>query len=204
MHVTEVKAIANHLPFLRPVLFPRGIYNIADSVPPSDTAMVAATVGVVVRKDLHPYLVYSLLEAMTKVHRDPTFLSNAGDYPTITGSQLTVHPLAAQYYRTGLPWVYTELPPWLASAVYQYQLIIVGIFLLISIFIATRYLTELGSIVLETIALSMLRSVERTTAETAETSRLQLRLVNIARRLLKMTSRGRQSDRLGRSGSASC
>jgi len=194
MHIAEVKAIANQLHFLRPVLLPRGIYNIADSVPPNDTAMVAATVGVVVRKDLHPYLVYSLLEAMTKVHRDPTFLSGAGDYPTITGSQLTVHPLAAEFYRTGTPWAYRELHPWAASAVYEYQLFIVAILLLSGIFIAVKYLAELGSIVLEPIALSILRSVERSTAGTAETSRLQLRLVSFAQRLLKMTARGRQSD----------
>jgi TRAP-type uncharacterized transport system substrate-binding protein len=194
MHVTEVKAIANHLPFLRPVVLPRGIYNIADSIPPNDTSMVAATVGVVVRRDLHPYLVYSLLEAMTKVHRDPTFLSGAGDYPTIVGSQLTVHPLAAQYYRTGMPWAYSELPPWPASAVYQDQLIIVGTFFLSGMIIAVRYLAELGSIVLETIALSILRSVERPAAGTAETSRLRLRLGNIAQRLLRMTLRRHRGD----------
>jgi TRAP transporter TAXI family solute receptor len=194
MHITEVKAIANHLPFLRPVVLPRGIYNIADSIPPNDTSMVAATVGVVVRRDLHPYLVYSLLEAMTKVHRDPTFLSGAGDYPTIVGSQLTVHPLAAQYYRTGMPWAYSELPPWPASAVYQDQLIIVGTFFLSGMIIAVRYLAELGSIVLETIALSILRSVERPAAGTAETSRLRLRLGNIAQRLLRMTLRRHRGD----------
>jgi TRAP transporter TAXI family solute receptor len=192
MHITEVKAIANHLPFLRPVVLPRGIYNIADSIPPSDTAMVAATVGVVVRKDLHPYLVYSLLEAMTKVHRDSTFLSNAGDYPTIAGSQLTVHPLAAQYYRAGLPWAYNEFAPWPASAIFEYQPVIVGIFLLSAIFIAATYLTEMGSLLLEALALVILRSAERSRPGTGETSRRQRRLVNLARRLLQMTLRGRE------------
>jgi TRAP transporter TAXI family solute receptor len=200
VHSTEVKAIANQLHFLRPVVLPRGIYNIADSIPPSDTAMVAATVGVVVRKDLHPYLVYSLLEAMTKVHRDPTFLSSAGTYPTIHGSQLTVHPLAAQFYRTGTPWAYTELHPWAASAVYKYQLIIVGILLLSGIFIAIKYLAELGSIVLETIALVILRSVARSTAPAAETSRLKLWLVGFARRSLKNDVTGTPERSTGRSG----
>ena len=196
MHIAEVKAIANHLPFLRPVVLPRGIYNIADSIPPNDTAMVAATVGVVVRKNLHPYLVYSLLEAMTKVHRDPTFLSNAGDYPTIAGSQLTVHPLAAQYYRSGIPATYHELPPWLASAIYEYQFVIVGIFLLAGIFIAGRYLIEMGSLVLASIALVILRSVERSMARSAETSRHQHRLANIARRLLHIALQGRPGEQL--------
>ena len=202
MHVTEVKAIANHLPFLRPVVLPRGIYNIADSVPPSDTAMVAAPVSIVVRAGLHPYLVYSLLEAMTKLHRDPTFLSNAGDYPTITGSQLAVHPLAAQYYRTGIPWAYDALWPWLASAVYEYQLLLVGLFALSGIYISVICLAELGGILLELIALLILGGVRRSISG-VERSRLEVLRVNIAERLLQMTSRGRQGGSLiarGRQG----
>jgi uncharacterized protein len=192
MHFAEGKAISNHLPFLHPVVLPRGIYNIADSIPPNDTTLVAATVGVVVRKDLHPFLVFSLLDAMTKIHRDPTFLSNAGDYPTIVGSQLTVHPLAEQYYRTGIPWLYHELWPWPASVLYEHQLVFAGIFLLSGIFIAVTYLTRMGSLLLESIALVILRRVEGSRPRTGGTSRLQLRLANIARRLLHLTLRGRE------------
>jgi hypothetical protein len=146
----------------------------------------------VVRKNLHPYLIYSLLEAMTQVHHDPTFLSNAGDYPTIAGSQLNVHPIAAQYYRTGTPATYHELAPWLASAIAEYQFVIAGLFFLIGIFIAGRYLIEMGSLVLASIALAILRGVERSMARTAEASRRQLRLVKFARRLLQLTLRGRE------------
>ena len=101
--ITETRAVANHLPFLRAVMLPRGIYDIADAIPPNNTPMVAATVGIVVRAGLHPFLIYALLDAMEKVHHGATFLSSAGDFPTPDGSQLTVHPLAAQYYRTGAP-----------------------------------------------------------------------------------------------------
>ena len=94
MPISEVRAIANQLPFLRPVVLPRGIYNIADAIPPNDTPMLAAPVGVVARKGLHPWLVYSLLEAIAKTHRGATLISDAGDFPTIVGSQLEVDPLA--------------------------------------------------------------------------------------------------------------
>jgi TRAP transporter TAXI family solute receptor len=140
----ETKAIANHLPFLRAVLLPRGIYNIADGVPPSTTPMVAAPVSVVVHAGLHPYLVFSLLQAMSEVHRGPTFLTEAGDFPTSVGSVLTVHPLAAQYYASGLPWIYRELPPWLASAVDEDQLVGVGGFLLIALYLVAMWLADAG------------------------------------------------------------
>ena len=65
-------------------------------------------------------------------------------------------------------------------------------FLLSAMFIAATYLTEMGSLLLEWIALVILWSVERSRPGTGETSRLQPRLVNIARRMLQMTLRGRE------------
>lgn len=127
----ETKAITDHLPFLRAVLLPRGIYNIADSIPAVSTPMVAAPVGIVVRKGVHPYLIYSLLEAMSQVHRGPTFLGDAGEFPTAAGSQLTVHPLALDYYRSGVPWNYRELPPWLGSAIDRYEMPGLGLVVLV-------------------------------------------------------------------------
>jgi len=145
--IGEAKAIANHLPFLRPVVLPRGIYDIADAIPPLDTPMVAAPVGIVVRKDLHPYLIYSLLQAMTKVHHHSTLLTTAGDYPTIAGTQLEAHPLAEGYYRSGLPWSYRELPPWLAAFVDQYNVIVLAVLLLGLLCMTVVHLADAGSAV---------------------------------------------------------
>jgi TRAP transporter TAXI family solute receptor len=140
--ITETRAVANHLPFLRAVVLPRGIYDIADAIPPNNTPMVAATVGVVVRAGLHPYLIYALLDAMEKVHHGATFLSSAGDFPTPDGSQLTVHPLAVQYYRTGLPWAYRELPPWLACTVDNDQVLIFGLLAVAGLYILAMWLAD--------------------------------------------------------------
>jgi TRAP transporter TAXI family solute receptor len=140
----EVKAITSHLPFLRPVLLPRGIYNIADGIPQNNTPMVAAPVGIVVREGLNPYLTYALLEAMTKVHRGPTFIANAGDFPTIAGSQLPVLPIVEQYYHSGVPWIYRELPPWPASFIDRWQVLIFAMFLLGGLYICARSLADLA------------------------------------------------------------
>lgn len=136
--VTESKAISNQLPFLRSVTLPRGIYNIADGIPPTNTPLVAAPVGIVVRQGLHPFLVFSLLQAMTDTHRGPTFISAAGDFPSIEGSQLAVDPRAAEYFRTGVPWLYRALPPWPASVFDRYQLWILGALLLGGVYLGVR------------------------------------------------------------------
>jgi TRAP-type uncharacterized transport system substrate-binding protein len=140
----EAKAISQHLPFLRPIVLPRGIYDIADGIPPTDVTMLAGTVDVVVRQGLHPHVIHTLLEAMAEEHRGATFLSNAGDYPTIAGSELTVQPLAQDYYRAGAPWVYRNLPSWLASFVDHYLLIGLALFVAFELYRWSQYLAEIA------------------------------------------------------------
>jgi TRAP-type uncharacterized transport system substrate-binding protein len=151
--VPEAKAIANHLPFLRPTTLPRGIYDIADGVPPTDVPMLAGTVDVVVRKGLHPVVVYTLLEAMADAHRGATFISNAGAYPTISGAELPIQELAQEYYRSGMPWVYRNLPAWPASFVDRYLLVALSIFVLCEIYRIATYFGEISLFLL------LLRSV---------------------------------------------
>jgi TRAP-type uncharacterized transport system substrate-binding protein len=192
--MTEAKAVANHLPFLRPVVLPRGIYDIADAIPPNDTALVAATVGVVVRPGLHPYLIYALLEAMTKVHHGATFISNAGDFPTIAGSQLTIHPLAGEYFRSGVHWIYRELPPWPASIVDNYLLLVVGLYLLSRIFLGLHFVTD-GVSALGTLAAQWLVSaIVRSAARRGHLSRPQRMLLSSAKRILRITTPAHRAD----------
>ncbi len=143
--VPEAKAITNHLPFLRPIVLPRGIYDIADGIPPADVPMLAGTVDVVIRNDLSPYVIYTLLEAMAQVHRGATFLSSAGAYPTIAGADLTAHPLAEEYYRSGLPWAFRNLPPWLANFVDRYFLLALVLFVLTELYRCAQYAAELAA-----------------------------------------------------------
>ncbi len=181
---TEARAIANHLPFLRPVVLPRGIYNIADAIPPYDTPLVAATVGIVIKEDLHPTLIYALLEAMQTVHRAPTFLSGAGEFPTLAGAQLSAHPIAMDYYKSGLPWVYRDLPPWLASMVDRYDTIGLGLLLIGTVFVFIGPITDMLGTMVEAVAVGMVRRVDRSATRTGRITAAQMRSLRIARRLL--------------------
>jgi TRAP-type uncharacterized transport system substrate-binding protein len=170
---TEARAVANHMPFLRPVVLPRGIYNIADAIPPVDTPLVAATVGVVVRADLHPYLVYALLEAMSIVHRPPTFLNASSEFPTLTGSQLTAHPIALEFYRSGLPWTYRKLPPWLAAAIEHHDFILLPLLAIGTLFLVMGAIWDLivGFAVMAMIA--TIQRIDRSSADRGSLSAAQ-------------------------------
>lgn len=141
----EAKAIVNHLPFLRPIVLPRGIYDIADGIPPTDVPMLAGTVDVVVRKDIPPYILYTLLQAMTQVHRGATFLSAAGEFPSISGTDLIPHPLALDYYSAGVPWTYRYLPPWAANFVDRYGLLALGLFVLAELYRWSHSVADLAA-----------------------------------------------------------
>ncbi len=186
----EAKAIANHLPFLRQVVMPRGIYNIADAIPPADTPMVAATVGVVARAGLHPFLLYSLMDAMAEIHRSPTFLSGAGEFPTIAGGQLTVLPQAVQFYKSGMPWTYRELPPWLASLIDRYALVGLGIILISALFFSARALADLIGAMLEALALGYVGRSVTVVERTGHLPPGRRRMLHLCRRVLDVTSPG--------------
>ena len=140
--VPEAKAIANHLPFLRPTTLPRGIYDIADGVPPTDVPMLAGTVDVVVRKGLHPVVVYTLLEArQTRIAARPSSATPvrirrfpAPNCPSRSWPRST--------YRSGMPWVYRNLPAWPASFVDRYLLVALSIFVLCEIYRIATYFGE--------------------------------------------------------------
>ena len=148
----EARAIAHHLPFLQPVELPRGSYNIADAIPSTDTAMLAARVAVIARKDLHPWLVYCLLDAISRTHRGATLISDAGDYPTTTGSPLEVSPLAIGWYRNGLPWIWSTLPPDIAGFVNRDALLLVCVLLLSGILVTVAFLADLAGLLLSALA----------------------------------------------------
>ena len=159
MPIGEARAIANFMPFLRPVVLPRGIYDIADSIPPTDVPMLAAPVSVVGRKGLHPWLAYSLLEVIDEVHRGPTMVSAAGEYPGIVGSQLEVDPRAMRFHQSGTPWIWRDLPPWLGGFVDRYDLALLGMLLLGGLVVCAGFVAELALLLLRMFGRSRRRPV---------------------------------------------
>lgn len=143
MPFSELHAITTKLTFLRPVVLSRGLYNIADAIPGMDTGMLAAAVGVVAHKGLHPWLIYSLLDAIAKTHRGASLVSDAGDFPTIVGSQLEVEPIAAAWYKVGVPWVWREFPPLWASFVDHYEPAILAAVVIGALVVTGTFIAEI-------------------------------------------------------------
>lgn len=185
---SEANAVANHLPFLRRVVMPRGIYSIADAIPPNDTPLVAATVGVIAREGLHPYLAYSLLEAMRQEHRGATFLSAAGEFPTAAGSQFAIQPQAERFYRDGVPWNYRDLPAWLASVVDRYTLVGLAVLLFAALYVTIRSLADMLATLIESLALARIARIAAAAEASGRLSDADARRLAGAERMLRFVA----------------
>ena len=77
--------------------------------------MLASGASLVVRRSLHPGIVYLLLSAATQVHGGANAFQRYGEFPSLAYVDLPVQESARRYYREGPSWLYRQLPFWLAS-----------------------------------------------------------------------------------------
>lgn len=118
--LSDGAGISRQIDYLKPATLVRGALDLRRPLPAVDVALVGAAVNVVTRADIHPAVMYALLQAMNRVHKVQTLVSEAGDYPRQTGTVLPMHPLAQEWSRNGTPWLYARLPPSLAGLIDAY------------------------------------------------------------------------------------
>ncbi|CAB3761807.1 hypothetical protein LMG29739_03723 [Paraburkholderia solisilvae] len=116
----QQQALAKKLPYLTEVSLPAGIFDVARNVPAQAVPMLASTISVVARDDLPPATTYALLEAMREVHRGSSYVSGAGEFPRYDGLGDQADDRVDDFYRRGTPWIFSHLPPAVASVIDAY------------------------------------------------------------------------------------
>jgi TRAP-type uncharacterized transport system substrate-binding protein len=120
----QSEAYGRRFPFLRPVVLPRGVVDLAADRPGEDVRLVAATASLLARADLHPALVQLLVQAAHEVHGEAGWFAQPREFPNPSA---TVWPLAGEaerYYRSGAPWLQRHLPFWLANFVERMWIVV--------------------------------------------------------------------------------
>jgi TRAP-type uncharacterized transport system substrate-binding protein len=196
--LNEAKGITRHISHLTTAELSRGSYDIAHDIPPTNLELVAARVNVVVKKDISPAILYVLLEAMREVSHDPTLVSNAGDFPSVVGTDLLPHPLAVQYIKSGLPWIYEELPLWLAGLIDHYFVIGITIFICAEIYKKFADLGEMTHLLVEHVCLHVLAHIERYATRGIPITGTWLAALRLVEHVLFNTSRHRRSADMSR------
>lgn len=111
----QADAYLRRFRYLSRIDLPMGALDLGQNLPPHPIALIAPTVELVARSDLHPALSDLLIEAAQQVHGHATLLQQAGEFPSPVERDFPISDDAARYYKSGKSFVYKHLPFWLAS-----------------------------------------------------------------------------------------
>jgi TRAP-type uncharacterized transport system substrate-binding protein len=115
MDFTEAEALTRIFPYLVRVVLPRGAIDLQRKLPISDTALIATTNVVVVRKEVHPAIVDLLAQTMSQAHGTPALFQKAGEFPTETDPEYPMSQGARDFYKNGPSFLNWYLPFWMTS-----------------------------------------------------------------------------------------
>ena len=115
MNFTEAEALTRIFPYLVRVVLPRGTVDLARKLPISDTALVATTNVLMVRKGVHPAIVDLLALAISQAHGSPGLFHKVGEFPTETDPEFPVSQGARDFYKNGPSFLNWYLPFWMTN-----------------------------------------------------------------------------------------
>ena len=127
MSLAQSEAIARYFPTLTPLVLPQGAVDLADERPTHDVKLLGATSMLVARDDLHPALVYLLLEAAAEVHGGPGLFQQRGEFPSAKVLDFPLSEQASRWFKSGRPFLQHVLPFWLANLIERLLIIVVPI-----------------------------------------------------------------------------
>ena len=131
MSMSQAEAYSRLFPDLSHVVLPRGIIDPGRREPPADIHLLSPTTNLIVRKDLHPALVYLLLKASVEINSGATWVSKAGEFPTLARQDDPISEQAQRFYKSGGSWLYAYLPFWAATFVDRLTLFLISLGMII-------------------------------------------------------------------------
>jgi len=117
--------------YLSKLELPPGSYDPGRNIPSKTLALLAPTVELIARPDLHPALSDLLIAAAHEVHGRANLLQRAGEFPAPLEHEYRISDDAARYYKSGKSFAYRHLPFWLASLVDRVAVMLVPIIIVL-------------------------------------------------------------------------
>jgi len=113
MNIAQAETLARLFPSLNHLVLPQGAIDLGKNIPSNDVNLIATTNVVLVRKDLHPELIYLLARVMHEEHRGSTIFNRAGEFPTQTDPEYSMADEAVDFYKNGPSFLQRYLPFWM-------------------------------------------------------------------------------------------
>ena len=127
MNFRQADGYMRRLKFLSRLTLPEGGFDLGRNLPPHDVELVGPTVELIAHDDLHPALSDLLIAAAQEIHRPAGMYRKAGEYPAPLEREFPVSTDAQRFYRSGTPFLYKQLPFWLASLVDRFIVVLVPV-----------------------------------------------------------------------------
>jgi len=127
MTFRQAEAYARLIPALSHVVLPQGILDVSKKMPSQDVHLVAVTTSLIVRKDLHPALVYLLLDAAVEIHSNAGWVNKKGEFPSPRELSFPSSNYAERFYKSGRPFLLDYLPFGIAAFIDRTILIMVPV-----------------------------------------------------------------------------
>ncbi len=131
MNFKQADAYARRFTYLNKLELPMGTFDLGKNTPARDFYLIAPTVELVARDNLHPALSDLLIEAAREVHGGANLLQQAGEFPAPLQHEFRISDDASRYYKSGKSFLYRSLPFWIASLANRAMVILVPIVVLL-------------------------------------------------------------------------
>jgi TRAP-type uncharacterized transport system substrate-binding protein len=131
MNFSQAEAYTRHFPALSHVILPRGVLSLPKRFPPSDIHLLSPTANLIVRKSLHPALVYLLLKASMEIHSGAGWVHKAGEFPSLNKQDYAVSEQAERFYKSGGSLLYHYVPFWAATFIDRMILVLIPLGILL-------------------------------------------------------------------------
>jgi TRAP-type uncharacterized transport system substrate-binding protein len=128
---TQADGYARRIAYLNKLELPKGSLDFGKDIPPEDVHLVAPTVELIARQNLHPAISDLLLEAAKEVHGTPGIFRKRGEFPAPLEHEFLISQDATRYYTSGKSFLYRTFPFWLASLINRILVVIVPAILLL-------------------------------------------------------------------------
>jgi TRAP-type uncharacterized transport system substrate-binding protein len=127
MSFRQAEAYTRLIPALSHVVLPQGILDVSKKIPSQDVHLLAVTTSLIVRKDLHPALIYLLLDAAVEIHSNAGWVNKKGEFPSPRETSFPSSNYAERFYKSGRPFLLDYLPFGIAAFVDRTILIMVPV-----------------------------------------------------------------------------
>jgi len=127
----QADAYTRRFRYLTRLELPMGTLDLGKNFPAQNLHLIAPTVELIARDNLHPAVSDLLIEAAREVHGGATLLQRAHEFPAPLEHEYRISNDAARYYKSGKTFLYRTLPFWLASLADRTIVVLVPIFVLL-------------------------------------------------------------------------